>query len=137
MLAKKRISLLFIHISIRNILCSFFLFLLKAKVTFFCLFVFFSSNQIVFVFAIIACAVAIPAGAPQPRPIAPVQRQRAASPESEQLTTGADEQDLKGSSSYGYGYYGGLGGYYGGLGSYYGGYPYAYSTYGIKNSLFY
>lgn len=92
-------------------------------------------------FAIIACAVAIPAGAPQQRPIAPVQRQRAASPESEQLSTGADDQDLKGSSSYGYGsYYGGLGGYYGGLGSGYygGGYPYAYSSYGgmISNLFF-
>lgn len=99
-------------------------------------------------FAIAACAVAIPAGVPQPRPIAPVAHQRAASPESEQLTSGADEQDLKASSSYGYGsvwlitfqkhtwkwqrkhfirtnslhrYYGGLGGYSGGLGGYYGG----------------
>lgn len=56
-----------------------------------------------FVFAIVACAVAIPAGAPQPRSIAPAQRQHAANPESEQLQSGADEQDLKASSSYGYG----------------------------------
>lgn len=60
-------------------------------------------QKIVFVFAIVACAVAIPAGAPQPRPIAPVARQRAANPESEQLQSGADDQDLKASSSYGYG----------------------------------
>lgn len=51
--------------------------------------------------AVVACAVAIPAGAPQPRPIAPAQP-RSANPESEQLQ-GADDQDLKGSSSYGYG----------------------------------
>lgn len=82
--------------------------------------------------AIVACAAAIPAGAPQPRPIAPQARQ-AANPESEQLSTGADD-DLKASNSYGYGYYGGLGGIgysgigYGGYGGY-GGYPYAYGGY--------
>lgn len=59
--------------------------------------------------AVAACAVAIPASAPQPRQIAPLPRQRAANPELEQLTNGAEEQDLKASSSYGYGYYGGLG----------------------------
>lgn len=60
--------------------------------------------------AVVACAVAIPASAPQARQIAPLPlRQRSANPESEQLTTGADDQDLKASSSYGYGYYGGLG----------------------------
>lgn len=84
-----------------------------------------------FVIAIVACAAAIPAGAPQPRPLAPQARQ-AANPESEQLSTGADD-DLKASNSYGYGYYGGLGGYglgYGGYGSYGGyGYPYTYGGY--------
>lgn len=59
--------------------------------------------------AVVACAVAIPANAPQPRQIAPLPIQRAVNPESEQLTSGAEEQDLKASSSYGYGYYGGLG----------------------------
>lgn len=125
---------------------TFFIFLIFCSI--FCLF------KIVFVFAIVACAVAIPAGAPQPRPVnAPVQRQRAANPESEQLQSGAEDQDLKGSSSYGYGwefihrfklqkinlnvwlnschssYYGGLGGL--GAGGYYGGlgyYPYSYSS---------
>lgn len=50
--------------------------------------------------AIVACAAAIPAGAPQPRPIAP--QARPANPESEQLQSGA-EDDLKASNSYGYG----------------------------------
>lgn len=63
----------------------------------------------------VACAVAIPAGPPQPRPIAEARRDLA---ESEKLQTGADEQDLKASSSYGYGYYGGYGGGYGGYGGY-------------------
>lgn len=99
-------------------------FSLKLINIFFSSFWFQSENpkKIVFVFAIVACAVAIPAGAPQPRPIAPVQHQRSANPESEQLAaSGAEDQDLKASSSYGYGYYGGgLGGYggYGGLGEY-------------------
>lgn len=89
--------------------------------------------------AIVACAVAIPAGVPQPRPIAPQQARQAANPESEQLSSGADD-DLKASNSYGYGYYGGLGGIggvgysaigYGGYGGYggYVGYPYSYGGY--------
>lgn len=89
-----------------------------------------------FVMAIVACAAAIPAGVPQPRPIAPQARQ-ATNPESEQLSSGADD-DLKASNSYGYGYYGlgGLGGVggvgysgigYGGYGGYGGGYGYPYS----------
>lgn len=86
--------------------------------------------------AIVAFAAAIPAGAPQPRPIAPQQARQAANPESEQLSAGADD-DLKASNSYGYGYYGGLGGLggvgysgigYGGYGGY-GGYPYSYGGY--------
>lgn len=87
--------------------------------------------------AIVACVSAIPAGAPQPRPIAPQARQ-AANSESEQLQSGA-EDDLKASNSYGYGYYGlgGIGysgvgyGSYGGYGAYGGsyGYPYAYGGY--------
>lgn len=70
-------------------------------------------------FAVVACAFAIPAGPPQPRPIAEARRDLA---ESEKLQAGADEQDLKASSSYGYGYYGGYGGYggYNGLSGYYG-----------------
>lgn len=100
-------------------------FIIAWIITFFCfclvIISFVSSKKITFfVFAIVACAVAIPAGVPQPRPIAPVAHQRqAANPESEQLNSSADDQDLKGSSSYGYGYYGGgLGGYggYGGAG---------------------
>lgn len=70
----------------------------------------------------VACAFAVPAGPPQPRPIAEARRDLA---EAEKLQTGADEQDLKASSSYGYGYYGGNGGYggyggYNGLSGYYG-----------------
>lgn len=102
-------------------------------------------------FAVVACAVAIPAGPPQPRPVNAEARRDLA--ESEKLQPGADEQDLKASSSYGYGYYGGYGaGYgsgYGGYGGYGGGYgnglsgyygalgyhPYSYS-YG-KHSLLY
>lgn len=64
--------------------------------------------------AVVACAVAIPAAPQQPRPISPA----------EDLAAGAE--DLKSSSSYGYGYYGGYGypGLYGGYGS-----PYGYSRY--------
>lgn len=87
----------------------------------------------VLLFAVIACAVAIPASIPQPQgPQSIGQRQIR---EIDPLEAGAEgNQDLKGSSSYGYGYYGypgygygyGYPGYgYGGYGGYgYGGYPY-------------
>lgn len=91
----------------------------------------------------IVCASAIPAGPIQARPIAPQARQ-GPNPESEQLTSGADD-DLKASNSYGYGYYGGgLGGYGGyggyGLGGYgYGSYPYSlgYGGYGYPSGYSY
>lgn len=69
---------------------------------------------------VIACAAAIPA--------APQQRQPQPINPADDLAAGS-ESDLSGSSSYGYGYYGGggLGGLYGG----YGGYPYGgYGGYG-------
>lgn len=101
-----------------------------------CFLPWFSQIALLVVVAVV-CATAIPAGPAQARPIAPLVRERRAQ-ESEQLTSGADD-DLKGSNSYGYGYYGsGLGGYggYGGLGGYggygglgYGGYP-GYSSLG-------
>lgn len=87
---------------------------------------------------VVACAIAVPAT--QVRPIA-AQTRRSFSPESEKLQSGAEE-DLKGSSSYGYGYYGGGygGGYggYGGYGSGYGGYGAGYGSgiggyYGMEN----
>lgn len=79
-------------------------------------------------FAFVACAVAIPAipqAAAAPQPINPA----------EDLAEGAD-LDLKGSSSYGYGYYGGLyGGYpYGSAYGGYGGYPF-YNRYYSGNFL--
>lgn len=46
--------------------------------------------------AVIACALAVPAAPQQPRPIAPA----------DDLASGAEES-LKGSNSYGVGYYGG------------------------------
>lgn len=82
------------------------------------------------VIAIIACAAAIPAG-PQPRQINPIGQPQPINP-AQDLAAGG-EQDLKASSSYGYGYYGGLGGGYPGYSPYYssnyyggGGYGYPY-----------
>lgn len=72
------------------------------------------------VFGLLLCVVAGVFAAPKPEP------QRSAVAESKleaDLEAGDSEKDdLKGSASYGYGYYGG----YGGLGGYYGGgyYPY-------------
>lgn len=65
--------------------------------------------------AVVACAVAIPAAPQEPQPINPA----------DDLGAGA-EADLKSSSSYGYGYYGGYGypGYATAWGS-----PYGYSRY--------
>ncbi|XP_055322471.1 keratin-associated protein 19-2-like isoform X2 [Sitodiplosis mosellana] len=96
---------------------------------------------LVLLFAVIACAVAIPAAMPQPAsPGAPVgvAPRGLEKRQIDTLETGAGAgavaeqgQDLKGSSSYGYGFYGGYP--YGGYGHrpYYGGYGYPfYGGYG-------
>lgn len=71
-----------------------------------------------------AIVTGIPAGAPLKTP-------RSFNPIASDLETGAEETgDLKGSASYGYGYYGGLSNYGYGLGYGYGGYsPYSYGSY--------
>lgn len=79
--------------------------------------------------ATVALVTAVPAPQfQQPRQVAPEPQQpKNINPDAEQLEGSNDEKDLKGSASYGYGYYGGLGHYggYGGYGGY--GYPYSYS----------
>lgn len=78
------------------------------------------------VFGLLVCIAVGVFAAPKPEP----QRLAVAESKVEDLEAGDSEKDdLKGSASYGYGYYGGLGGYYGGGGYYpyhggYGGYPY-------------
>lgn len=86
----------------------------------------------VLLFAIIACAFAIPAALPQPQspgesPLE--QRQSIENREIEPLEAAVEQnQDLKGSSSYGYGFYGYPGYGYPGLYR-----PYYYGSYGYPN----
>lgn len=74
--------------------------------------------------AVVAVVTAVPAPQfQQPRQVAPGPQPKNINPDAEQLAGSNDEQDLKASASYGYGYYGGYPGGYG-----YGhGYPYSYS----------
>uniref|UniRef100_T1GM65 Uncharacterized protein n=1 Tax=Megaselia scalaris TaxID=36166 RepID=T1GM65_MEGSC len=83
---------------------------------------------------LIVCALflscfALVLAVPRPAP----QRAAVAESKIEDLEAGDSEKDdLKGSASYGYGYYGGLGGYYGGgYYPYHGAYGYPYYSYGL------
>lgn len=76
--------------------------------------------------AVIAFVSAVPAPQ-QPRQIAPRPEPKNINPDAEQIE-GSDDKDLKGSASYGYGYYGGPG--YGGYGWPYS-YSYGYPSYGF------
>lgn len=75
-----------------------------------------------------AVACAIPADVSEPRPFIPIAKPNVINPELDDLEAqGNRDEDLKGSASYGYGYYGGLGHYGYGLGYGYRYYPYQYS----------
>lgn len=88
--------------------------------------------------AAVACAVAIPA---LPQPQLQINGVGQAQPvNGQQELSATPEQDMKGSNSYGYGYYGSYGGYagYGAYGRHYGygAYPYSpyyYSSYGYPS----
>lgn len=85
--------------------------------------------------AAVACAVAIPA---LPQPQLQMNGVGQAQPvNGQQELSATPEQDMKGSNSYGYGYYGGYAGY-GAYGRHYGygAYPYSpyyYSSYGYPS----
>lgn len=81
------------------------------------------------VFGLLLCVVAGVFAAPNPAP----QRSAIAESKAADLEAGDSEKDdLKGSASYGYGYYGGLGGYYGGgYYPYHGSYGYPSYSYGL------
>lgn len=80
-------------------------------------------------FVAVSLAAAVPAAAPK----APISKQL--NPDAEQLEGSAGaEDDLKGASSYGYGYYSGLHGGYGGYG-HHGYYP-TYSSYSYYPSYY-
>lgn len=106
------------------IVCAFTWDLIKKTIQLICGAVVTTTQVLVLLFAVIACAVAIPAALPQPdssaaAPGAPVsveERQRSALEKRQVgLENGSEQaEDLKASSSYGYGYYGHHGGYYGG-----------------------
>ncbi|XP_031618376.1 prisilkin-39-like isoform X2 [Contarinia nasturtii] len=98
---------------------------------------------LILLFAVVACAVAIPAAVPEPAspvgaPLGGLEPRGLEKRQIDGLEAGAgpeQSQDLKGSSSYGYGFYGGYypyyRPYYGGWGyPYYGGYAPFYPGYG-------
>lgn len=86
----------------------------------------FSKKVFVLFLAVVAVAVAIPAAIPQPSALSAIEpRQPLENREIDPMSEGAEpNQDLKGSSSYGHGFYGPYSyGYYGS--------PYYYHRYGL------